>query len=85
MSELKQIATVLRSMGITIENIEFDTWDEDNLALTFKLSYKGQRIIKSYTIEQIRSELITEPTTQPAGPQRLDRIAKGVMNHIKPE
>lgn len=93
MSELKQIAAVLRNLGITFKHVDFviDGEDVDPMAISDEcfngirlvLNYKGILIHKSYTIEEIRSELLTEPRTQPAGPQRLDRLADKTIRRTK--
>lgn len=88
MEELKQIATVLGSLGVEIENIAFMTdlngsqKGSDLKRINLILNHRGKKILRSYTIDEIRSSLIIDARTQPSEPLRADRRAKGVLRRI---
>ena len=96
MDELHQIATVLGSLGIRFESIDFEatetgSYDQEaqirtTTPVTDKIrlimSYRGGRIDKTYTIEQIRSALVTDASRPPGRTERADRTPTGIVSRI---
>lgn len=94
MEDLKQIKTVLLGLGIQVTRIEFtsnpagsyDTVSqvrttEDLInSLTVELTLHGRTYRREYTIEQLRSGLVTGPGSGPAARQEQDRKPNGLVS-----
>ena len=93
MEDLKQIRAVLRGLGIRIESIDLLIFNADGSqgpvssdtdSVSVVLTFHKQTVNKTYTIEQLRSGLVTDARTASAALQEPDNKPGGVISRLLP-
>lgn len=89
MDELTQIATVLRSLGVRIESLGFydDLPDGGSIArdpshIYVTLNYRGKNILKKYTVNEVRTGLVTDARRPPTGPTGGKSLLPGILSPL---
>ena len=78
MDELQQISTVLRNLGILVKQIRIT--QDGNIQMI--LTWAGKTIVREYTIEEIRSGLVTDARAAPAAPPEQKHKLTGYVSRL---